>query len=380
MLSTLLNQVLLFVGFGLPIVLTGMGLPVPEEVFIIAAGLASHNGVLEPWAALLTCVVAAILGDCSMYAIGYHFGHGLLRDHRWFAWLLNPRAERRMEQQIRDHGLKALFITRFLVGVRSPVYVAAGGASHPFSLFHRLGRDLGVGRGFALLRPELPLRRADQQPVDADSRGGDRPHGQRVAAVLGVCVYFYVQHRRRIDRIRLRHLRRERNQPLSGGPSNGALRAVTETAAADGSDFPAVVVVPSGATCLGRLACFVRRESDLGRSLHGTLAVIHGTLAVIHGTLAVIHGTLAVITVCCRDLRGISPTTTWPMRSPPAMTAFARCRLSLAVGGDRLGPDERAAVDAHAPADGSQDVHPVHSRWFATVSTSLGASPWATAY
>ena len=41
MLSEALNQLFLYVGFGIPIVLTGMGLPVPEEVFVIAAGLSA---------------------------------------------------------------------------------------------------------------------------------------------------------------------------------------------------------------------------------------------------------------------------------------------------------------------------------------------------
>jgi membrane protein DedA with SNARE-associated domain len=240
MLSTVVNQLLLYVGFGLPIVLTGMGLPVPEELFIIAAGLASHNGVLEPWAALLTCIVAAILGDCSMYAIGYHFGHGLLRDHRWFAWLLNPRAERKMEQKIREHGLKALFITRFLVGVRSPVYVAAGILRIPFRSF--IAWDVisasvvvSVFFGLSYLFAEhinnlwTRIRKAEiALTVGA------------IAAVVGMCIYLYLRHRQRVDRIRLRRLRRERRGP--GGPqsgeppSNGALRAVSETAAADGSD------------------------------------------------------------------------------------------------------------------------------------------------
>ena len=241
MLSSFLNEFLNYVWFGLPIVLTGMGLPVPEELFVIAAGLASHNGVLEPWAALLTCIIAAILGDCSMYAIGYHFGHGLLRDHRWFAWLLNPRAERKMERQIRDHGMKALFITRFLVGVRSPVYVAAGILRVPFRYFIfwdviSASVVVSVFFGLSYLCAEQinNLWTRIREAEIALTVGA-------IAAVLGVCIYFYLRHRRRIDRIRLRRLRRERlgpvaEPPSNGAPSKGAIPAVSETADA-GGDF-----------------------------------------------------------------------------------------------------------------------------------------------
>jgi membrane protein DedA with SNARE-associated domain len=259
MLSEVLNQLFLYLGFGIPIVLTGMGLPVPEEFFIIAAGLASHNGVLEPWAALLTCIIAAILGDCSMYAIGYHFGHGLLREHRWFAWLLNPRAERKMEQQIREHGLKALFITRFLVGVRSPVYVAAGVLRIPFRYFivwdviaASIVVSVFFGLSFLFAQQINDLWARIRKAEIALTVG-------IVAAVVAGCVYFYVLRRRRIDRVRLRRLRRKRRpeggqppsdglpgggQPPSGGqpptseangsqPANGTLRSVGETSGAE---------------------------------------------------------------------------------------------------------------------------------------------------
>ncbi|HWB11308.1 MAG TPA: DedA family protein [Pirellulales bacterium] len=259
MLSTALNQLFLYVGFGIPIVLTGMGLPVPEEVFIIAAGLASHNGVLEPWAALLTCVIAAILGDCSMYAIGYHFGHGLVRDHRWFAWLLNPRAERKMEQKIREHGLKALFITRFLVGVRSPVYVAAGVLRIPFRYF--IAWDVIAASVVVSVFFGLSYLFAEQIN-NLWARIRDAEIALTVGIVAGlvaVGAYFYARHRRRIDRIRLRRLRRNRGPdggasppgsapppggaPPDGGeppsstapPANGAVRSVSESAQ-DGAD------------------------------------------------------------------------------------------------------------------------------------------------
>jgi membrane protein DedA with SNARE-associated domain len=239
MLTTLLNDVLPYVLLGIPIVLTGMGLPVPEEVLVIGAGIASHKGAFEPWAALLTCIVAAILGDCAMYSIGYHFGHGLLREHRWFSRILNPRVERKMEQKIRQHGLKALLITRFLVGVRSPVYVAAGVLRVPFRYF--IVCDLisasvvvsvffGLSYGFAeqIMKVWQRIQKAEIALTVTI-----------VAAVLGVLVYFYIRHRRRVDRIRLRRLRRkgslEGKQPSSNddatrgrvaGESTGGTKSV----------------------------------------------------------------------------------------------------------------------------------------------------------
>ena len=106
--------------------LTGAGLPIFEEVPIIAAGIASSNGTLNPWVAFACCLAGALIGDCIMYYIGYHFGRGTLQDHRWWARFLTPEREARIEEKFRKHGLGVFFVARFVVGVRAPVYITSG--------------------------------------------------------------------------------------------------------------------------------------------------------------------------------------------------------------------------------------------------------------
>jgi membrane protein DedA with SNARE-associated domain len=110
----------------LVMMLTGAGLPIPEEVPIIAAGIASAHGSLIPWLAFTCCLAGALIGDCIMYYLGYHFGRGILKDHPWFARFLTPEREAQIEDKFRKHGLGVFFIARFLVGLRSPVYITAG--------------------------------------------------------------------------------------------------------------------------------------------------------------------------------------------------------------------------------------------------------------
>ncbi|MGE0760820.1 MAG: DedA family protein [Pirellulaceae bacterium] len=117
--------------------LTGIGLPLPEEVPIVAAGVLSSSaaGRLNPWLAFLSCLLGACIGDSLMYGIGRYLGHAYLRKHPWFARLLHEEREQRMEQLINQHGLKILLLARFLVGVRSPTYLAAGVMRTPYRKF-----------------------------------------------------------------------------------------------------------------------------------------------------------------------------------------------------------------------------------------------------
>ena len=115
-----------YVGIILVLILTGSGLPVPEEVPIIAAGVASSVGTLNPWIAFASCLVGALAGDSVIYMIGYHFGHSLIVKHPRFAHLLHAEREAKIEEMIRKHGLKVFFLSRFMVGIRAPVYLTAG--------------------------------------------------------------------------------------------------------------------------------------------------------------------------------------------------------------------------------------------------------------
>ena len=117
------------------LILTGSGLPIPEEVPIVAAGILSSHGRLNPYLAMASCLVGALVGDCVMYWIGYHFGRSVLREHRWWAHFVKPKREAQIERMIENHGLKVFFLARFLVGLRSPVYLSAGILRVPFRRF-----------------------------------------------------------------------------------------------------------------------------------------------------------------------------------------------------------------------------------------------------
>jgi len=115
-----------YLAITVVLILTGSGLPIPEEVPIIAAGILSAHGTLNPLLAFVCCLFGALVGDTVMYWIGYHFGRGVLRDHPWWARFVTPEREAQIESEFRKHGLKIFFVARFLVGLRSPVYLTAG--------------------------------------------------------------------------------------------------------------------------------------------------------------------------------------------------------------------------------------------------------------
>lgn len=123
-----------YVGIFLVIAATGCGLPLPEEVPIIAAGIAAGADKLDPWLTFAACLSGALVGDMAMYAIGRWMGRGFRRS-RWLSKLINAKTEARTEAMIRRHGMKVFLVSRFLVGIRAPMYVSAGVLRVPFWRF-----------------------------------------------------------------------------------------------------------------------------------------------------------------------------------------------------------------------------------------------------
>ena len=125
MLDDFLN--LRYLGIVLLLSLSGLGLPIPEEVVVVTAGFLSHDGEIFKWQyAYLACLGGALAGDIVVYSIGRYLGHGFFKRYPWFARLMHEEREAKMEQVIQKHGLKVFFVARFLVGVRVPLYLAAG--------------------------------------------------------------------------------------------------------------------------------------------------------------------------------------------------------------------------------------------------------------
>lgn len=120
------------IGF---LALCGLGIPVPEEAVLVVAGVLSSNGTLDPMIAFGACLIGAILGDSIMYGMGRYFGHAWLTTHPRFSRFIDADKEGKFESAVQQHGFKVLLLTRFLVGVRGPVYYAAGAAKIPFLRF-----------------------------------------------------------------------------------------------------------------------------------------------------------------------------------------------------------------------------------------------------
>jgi membrane protein DedA with SNARE-associated domain len=122
-------------GVFLVLLVSGLGVPIPEELPIAIAAMMARWDVMRWQGALLACMGGALAGDVVLYWVGRHFGRRILRWPIVRLRVLTPAREARIMEAYRRHGLKFLVVARLVMGLRSAAFLTAGLVRVPFLWF-----------------------------------------------------------------------------------------------------------------------------------------------------------------------------------------------------------------------------------------------------
>lgn len=106
-------DILLTIG----IMLGGEGIMVPAVYF-------SFLGYIPFWKLVIISVLANLIADTFWYSLGRFFSFDKIKNSKWF----NTYAEKieQIGKPIKQHGLKFLFISKFVVGTRTVMQILCG--------------------------------------------------------------------------------------------------------------------------------------------------------------------------------------------------------------------------------------------------------------
>lgn len=140
------------------VVLGNLGLPVPEETVLTLAGYLVWRGDLRLWLVLVVGIMSASIGDNVGYWLGRKLGGAAVRRYGTRLWV-NPARLEASQRFVLKYGAVAVFVARFLPGVRfaaGPVAGITGMRAPVFFVANVLGACLYVpvvvGVGFAIGR------------------------------------------------------------------------------------------------------------------------------------------------------------------------------------------------------------------------------------
>src|SRR5215813_88610 len=123
-----------YLGIFICVFVGNIGVPVPEETVILAAGFLAGREILDLRFVYLITIASAVIGDCCGYMVGRTGGQRLLtRLSETFPSARHPYD--RLQTFFNTHGSKAVFMARFIAGVRFMAGPMAGAAGMPFLRF-----------------------------------------------------------------------------------------------------------------------------------------------------------------------------------------------------------------------------------------------------
>ncbi|QOZ82824.1 MULTISPECIES: DedA family protein [Chromobacterium] len=125
-------QILLdfFTGYGYVAVFTvllvcGFGVPIPEDITLVAGGIISGLGYTNVHWMFLVGMAGVLAGDGIMFTAGRVFGNRVLK-FRPIARILTQERFEAVQEKFEKYGNWVLFVARFLPGLRSPIFITAG--------------------------------------------------------------------------------------------------------------------------------------------------------------------------------------------------------------------------------------------------------------
>ncbi len=163
MIEMLLERIASYPALFIACSFSGLGVPMPEDVPLLAAGLQLAEGRFEWAPALLTAFAGVTLRDTLAWLLGRTLGNRLF-EARWFRRVIPPKKIDQARSMISEHGAMAVLGGRFFFGFRVPVFLTAGASGIPlrqFLAWDLLGMlvtvPLVIGLGYAFGPPIIRL-------------------------------------------------------------------------------------------------------------------------------------------------------------------------------------------------------------------------------
>ncbi|MCU1384717.1 MAG: hypothetical protein JWL71_3414 [Acidobacteria bacterium] len=175
------------------VLLGSIGLPIPEESILMLAGYLVWRGELSLPLVVVLGIVGASVGDNLGYWVGRRFGGPALRRYAAWSWLA-PATLEASQRFLQRHGAPAIFVARFVPGLRfaaGPISGMSGMPAASFFIANILGAvcyvPIVVGLGDAIGRgagPRLERLRGEGVAIE---------HIVLIAAIVGTLTALLVR-------------------------------------------------------------------------------------------------------------------------------------------------------------------------------------------
>ena len=123
-----------YLGIFVCVFIGNLGIPVPEESVMLVAGFCCAHDIMDLRYVYLVVIASAVVGDCCGFMIGRTGGQRVIARLAENFETIRHRYDR-LQVFFDTHGSKAVFMARFIAGVRFLAGPMAGACGMPFLRF-----------------------------------------------------------------------------------------------------------------------------------------------------------------------------------------------------------------------------------------------------
>ena len=107
------------------LLICGLGVPLPEDITLIGAGLLAAIGSISLPGALIAGFFGVLVGDAMLFTLGRLYGRAVF-DLPGFRKIFTPERIQLAERKVLNNSQFICFTARFLPGLRAPIFLTAG--------------------------------------------------------------------------------------------------------------------------------------------------------------------------------------------------------------------------------------------------------------
>ena len=110
--------------FGL-LLLSGIGVPLGEDIITIPAGMLVQQGALPMWPTLIAAYCGVVCGDLLWFTVSSNLGSRIVHK-RWFRRFVHPKRMLQVKYQFDVRGAWVIVLSRFIPASRTTTITVAG--------------------------------------------------------------------------------------------------------------------------------------------------------------------------------------------------------------------------------------------------------------
>ena len=123
-----------YFGLFLILIAAGLGIPLPEDIPLVAAGWLVYKGSADLWLMIVAGLLGVLVGDSLLFSMGRRYGDHIV-EHRWLRRIAKPWLIEKARTLYVNHGAKIIFAARFMPGIRAVMFLIAGVFRIPYWKF-----------------------------------------------------------------------------------------------------------------------------------------------------------------------------------------------------------------------------------------------------